>query len=146
MPVPDNLKIKPHVFCYSADLVDASNALAGYLKCKVSMVYDGNFDPEFQTAEIAWLVGHGSKSNTIVGNKDGSFGYKISSISKWLQAADLNYTNLVDTCCYPNMRKRYQTFNDNYYCTNDNQCVFKITGSPDFDTWWDDSNMHQYTS
>jgi hypothetical protein len=144
MAVPGKLKIQPHVYCYSADLLAASNALAGYLKCKVSKVYLNQFDPEYKTAEIAWLVGHGSKGDTKVGNSTGTFGYTINSISKWLQGPGLNYTNLVDTCCYPNRRKNSQPFGNDYYCTNDNECVTVITAYRDLDSWWDASHMHQY--
>jgi len=142
MAVPDKLKINAHVFCYSSDLVDASNKLAEYLKCEVSKVYNGEFKPESQTATVAWLVGHGYESNEIVGNKDDTFGYTIESISDWLKEEGRKYEYLVDTCCYPNMRRKSQTFGDKYYCTDDDQCVMVITGYDNFDTWWDYSNMH----
>jgi hypothetical protein len=145
MPVPDILKINAHVYCYSLDLLDASTRLAGDLKCKVSKVYEGHFDPEAQTATVAWLVGHGSKNNTIVGNYEGCHGYKIGDISDWLKSEGRKYEYMVDTCCYPNMRKRYQKFGDKYYCTNDNECVQLITEFNTFDEWWDKSHMHQYT-
>jgi len=142
MVVPENLKINAHVFCYSPDLFAASEKLAGYLDCKISKVYVGEpYDPQSKTANIAWLVGHGSKTDSKVGNSDGSFGYTIGSICGWLK--NYPYTNLIDTCCDPNKRKRYQTFGDNYYCTNDNQCVEVITSYLSFDSWWDVSNMHQ---
>ncbi|MDA3613608.1 hypothetical protein [Polluticaenibacter yanchengensis] len=144
MPVPENLMHNCHVFCYSDDLTEASDKLATYLGCKVSKVYKNQFDPQAQTAQIAWLVGHGSKQNTIVGNDDDTFGYKIRDISDWLLIDGREYTHLVDTCCYPNMRKRYQTFGDHYYCTNDNECVQVITAYPTFDEWWDGSHMHQF--
>ena len=144
MPVPQILTQNAHVFCYSPDLVDASNTLAGYLNCRVSRVYEGHVDPQSATATVAWLVGHGSKENTIVGNYDDDFGYKIRSICDWLRPPNHVYQYLVDTCCYPNMRKRYQTFGNQYYCTNDNQCVQVITDYPNFDAWWNASNMHQY--
>lgn len=146
MSVPKELKVKPHVFCYSPDLVDASNTLAGYLKCKVSKVYEGYFDPQSETATAAWLVGHGAKNNTIVGDDSGKFSLKIRSISDWLKSGDPKYQYLVDTCCFPNRRKNSQTFGGNYYSTNDSQCVYVITRSPDFDTWWNKSNMHAYGS
>lgn len=144
MAVPEKLKQKAHVFCFSSDLIDASIILAEYLNCEVSKVYDGHFDPEFQTSIVAWLVGHGSKINTIVGNSDGSFGYKISIISEWLKTYKRNYSSLVDTCCYPNMRKRFQLFGHDYYCSDDDMCVQVITSYPSFDNWWDQSHMHQY--
>ena len=73
MPVPVKLKINPHVFCSSPDLMDASNKLAEYLNCKISKVDEGHFDPESETANIAWLVGHGCKNNCIVGNYEANF-------------------------------------------------------------------------
>jgi hypothetical protein len=142
MSVPEKIKVNPHVFCYSPDLMDASNKLAEYLNCKVSKVYEDHFDLQAETANVAWLAGHGSKNNTVVGNYDGDFGYKIRSICDWLDTGGRNYEYLVDTCCYPNRRKNSQTFNNKYYCTNDNQCVMVITGYDSFNAWWNDSNMH----
>lgn len=142
MPVPEEVKANSHVFCYSSDLVDASNKLASYLNCKVSKVYSGDFDPQAYKSKTAWLVGHGAVTNTIVGNQTGDFGYKIRSICDWLK--EYGYGILVDTCCYPNTRKRWQTFTPNYFCTNDNECVMVITSYGSFDEWWDSSHMHQH--
>ena len=142
MPVPAILKReKSHVFCYSRDLIDASNRLAYYLGCEVSTVYDNKFHPDASNAKVAWLVGHGSKYDSKVYHKDADDGIKIGDISDWLLFRD--YTHLVDTCCYPNMRRRYQKFNNDYYCTDDNECVTVITEYNSFDEWWDSSNMHQ---
>lgn len=144
MSVPEKLMSNAHVFCYSPDLLEASEKLAEYLNCSVSKVYEWKWGPGVESATVAWLVGHGNKSNTIVGNDDGSFGYRIRDISEWLKTEGRDYKYLVDTCCYPNRRKSSQTFGHDYYCTNDNECVLVITSYPSFDGWWDASHMHQY--
>lgn len=143
MPVPEIIKPDSHVFCYSEDLLVASNKLAYYLGCKVSKVYEKKCD--VNSYSTAWLVGHGHGTDTIVGDIDGE-GYRIRLISEWLKnnREGRDYKYLVDTCCSPNRRKRSQTFQHNYYCTDDSNIVKVITDYNGLNDWWDDNDMHQY--
>lgn len=149
MAVPDILKNKKsRVFCYSQDLLDASNKLSLYLGngCDVIKIYNNeqNNLADDKSKAVAWLVGHGDKDNIMVGNNDHSKGYNIDDISDWL--IKYGYQYLVDTCCYPDKRKLYQKFKNQYYCPNDGICVQLITDPQykTFDSWWDNSKMHQY--
>lgn len=136
MSVPPYLIIKAHVFCYSSDLSVHTTRLKDALGCGRTNIYGTAPLSNYNGKKIAWLVGHGSRDDIIVGTRVSREGVCITNI-----IADLlskGYTHVVDTCCEPNQR-RNATTDLQYYCTEDDNEVDSVNTT--LNAWWDDNKM-----
>lgn len=137
MAVPGDLLQNAHVFCYSSDLSVHTTRLKDALGCGRTNIYGTAPLSNYSGKKIAWLVGHGSEGDTIVGTRVSREGVCITNIIADL--ASKGYTHIVDTCCKPNLRRTVETDGLSYYCTEDGYEVDSVNTT--LDAWWDDNKM-----
>lgn len=155
--VPLNLKSKAHIYRYSQDLDLACTELQSRLNnpCYYTQVEGDkgadkshSGDDLFKSGDkVAWLVGHGSKSNIKIGDKDHIKYIYFSNIMKWL--IQKKFTIVVDTCCQSQSRKykfKKDYKNDiRYFCVPNS---WSTTQNQDYDTldeWWDANQFAEVT-
>jgi hypothetical protein len=154
MPVPADLKVNAHVFCFAQSMIETSDRLNGFLPdSQVSHFrpIDGKtlliLSPGCKTKKVAWIVGHGDKSTRRIYNDDSGMEYLLSDLISKL--VEWGYTTIVDTCCEPNARKKTNMKGLQYWCATDGQIVGFLSGFAEtqagFNQWWDSYNFYQYS-
>ena len=149
MPVPQELKLnfkKSLVFCYSKDLEEPAATLAEDIDCDWVSVTLGkgkilSSDPiPTEKKAVAWLVGHGLRSDNYIGSSTRGNYVEIRILLDWLNQE--GYSAVVDTCCEPNLRRVVaEAYRLDYYSCPDDFYVHPITGFDNIDLWWDTNKM-----
>lgn len=150
MPIPFSLTSKKSVvFCYSGDLDEAAETLAGHLGCDCVHVRlkKGEIRTVLETpptgGEVAWLVGHGLSGDSLLGSLNRGVYIEVDPLLQWLDGE--GYKAVVDTGCQPDRRRgvgaNYRSME--YYATDDGRDVFQIQTCRDADDWWDTNNIQK---
>ena len=143
MAFPAALKNKTYgVFCYTADLEKATRTLAGIIRSQWVRVllnrggFAGIRGDIPSMGQVAWLVGHGLSTDSLVGSLQRGTFVEISEILDWLVGE--GYAAVVDTCCQPNRRRLVAAeYPLDYYACPDDVDVYQIHEFKTLDLWWD---------